>query len=146
MLLELLPSKLVFPPHKVNPRCGSTLVDFLFVLSFWITCQTRSASSFVVNESVLNSFSPLSKSNSGVRSSILQELEDCGSAKRDYNPLAPIKYTSSISSGSDSRTSGWLSASVAGRGGRDSKSELPVFFPGLYSNVYVYALKISNQR
>ena len=129
----------------VNLRCGSILVDFLLILSFWVTCQTRPASSLVVNESVLNSFSPLSKSNSGVSASIPQELEDSGSAKRDGNPLAPIKYTS-ISSGSDSRTSGWLSASVAGRGRRDSKSELPLFVPGLYSNVYVYALKKSNQR
>ena len=80
----------------VNLRCGSTLVGFRFILLLWIACQTRSASSLVVNESVLNSFSALSKSNLGLSSSILHELEESGSSKRDCNPLAPIKYRSIV--------------------------------------------------
>ena len=35
-------------------------------------------------------------------------------------------------------------ASVAGNGNRDSRSALPLDFPGLYSKVYVHALEKSN--
>ena len=124
-----------------NLRCVSIVADCLFKRWCWITFQARAVSSLVESEAVFNSLSPISKTNLASTSSSSSNLELGGSVScAERTPLAPIRYTS-ICATSDYRTSGWLSASVAGEGNLDNKSALPFSFPGLYSKVYVHALK-----